>query len=454
VTGSLHFLECNGETVVFDCGLFQGHRADAARKNREIPEKALSADAVLLSHAHIDHSGNLPTLVRRGYQGNIFCTPATRDLCSVMLRDSAMLQAQDARYLNKRRKSSQAPIEPLYDAEDAQRAVSQMIGVPWRRTMRLSKTLSFSFHDSAHVLGSSLVLVDAQDRGVQRRILFSGDLGRPELPLLRTPEHVDNVDTLVLESTYGDRLHPPFEGIDEELAEIIKSTVKRGGRIYIPTFALERAQEVLFALERLHEAEAIPKVPIYIDSPLAISVTEIYKLHPDCLSPEVRDRVLSRNDPFRPPGLHYISEVEDSIALQDRTDPCIVIAGSGMCEGGRIVHHLRRNLSNSKNTVVIVGFMAQHTLGRRLVEGHKNVRVLGMEREVRASIRKLEGLSAHADQRGLVEFAKAIAARGNVRRLVLVHGEQEPQETLAARLKEAGLSAEIICPQPGDTLEL
>lgn len=453
VTGSLHRLEAGDSSVLLDCGLFQGHRAEANRKNRDIPPWAFTADALILSHAHIDHSGNIPTLIKHGFEANIYCTPATRDLCSVMLRDSALLQEQDARYLNKKRGRGDEKIEPLYDVENAQRAVSHMISVPWHRAMALSKRLRFTFYDSGHVLGSSLVAVDAEDKGVSRRVLFTGDLGREELPLLKTPEIVDGVDVLMMESTYGDRLHPDFAGTDDALAKIVKDTIGRGGRVYIPTFALERAQEVLFSLERLHERNAVPDVPIYIDSPLAISITEIYKLHPESLSSDVRERILSRNDPFSPPGLRYVSEVEDSIALQDSQEPCIIIAGSGMCEGGRIVHHLRKALPSPKNSVVVVGFMAQHTLGRRLIEGRKSVRVLGVERDVHARVHQLAGLSAHADRDDLVAFAAAVAKRGNVRKIILVHGEEEPRHELAQALRDRGLG-QVLLPEPNDTIEL
>lgn len=455
VTGSLHRLQVGELSVLMDCGLFQGHRAEATRKNREIPQWALDSHALFLSHAHIDHSGNIPTLVKRGFEGNIYCTPATRDLCSVMLRDSAMLQGQDARYLNRKRAKGEAPVEPLYDSEDAQRAINQMISLPWEREMMLSKHLRFSFVNSGHVLGSSMVVIDAEENGAKRRILFTGDLGRKELPLLKTPQLVEDVNVLMMESTYGDRVHADFSGTDKALAKIVNDTIGRGGRVYIPTFALERAQEVLFALERLHEAGEVPRVPIYIDSPLAISITEIYKLHPESLDPEVRERILHRNDPFSPPGLKYIAAVEDSIRLQDSSEPCIVIAGSGMCEGGRIVYHLRKALPDPKHSVVIVGFMAAHTLGRRLQERRSSVRVLGVERDVHAQVHKLEGLSAHADREDLIEFAAATARNGRLSKLVLVHGESEARESLAEALRERGVAGgNIVLPSPGDELEL
>lgn len=455
VTGSLHRLRVGGRDILLDCGLFQGHRAEADRENRDLPGWAREAHALVLSHAHLDHSGNIPTLVKHGFNGNVFLTPCTRDLCSVMLRDAAMIQQQDARWINRRnaRKGIDSEVRPLYDLGDAQRAVSQMVSVGLHRPMRVAPGVTVTFHDAGHVLGSAVVQLDLEEKGVRRRLLFTGDLGREALPLLPSPEVVEDVDVLISESTYGDRQHVPFESTDDELAEIITTTIGRGGRVYIPSFALERAQEVLFALTRLHHAQRIPSVPIYVDSPLAVSVTEIYKLHPESLAKSVRARLLERDDPFSPPGMRYVTDVEDSKAIQASNEPCIVIAGSGMCEGGRIVHHFRSGLGNAKNAVVIAGFMAQHTLGRRLAEGRREVKVLGMARDVRASVHSLRGLSAHADKRGLLDYIRQTRKVGPVRTVVLVHGEDRARASLAESVKEAGVP-EIVVPQRGDIVPL
>lgn len=455
VTGSLHRLHVGGVDVALDCGLFQGHRAEANRNNRDVPAWALSAHALVLSHAHLDHSGNIPMLVHRGFRGNIFCTPATRDLCSVMLRDAAMLQAQDARYINEHNQRDGSPerVSPLYGVEDVERAISQMICVPLHRPLPVAPSVSVTFHDAGHVLGSALVALDAEEKGTRRRILFTGDLGRAELPLLESPEIVPGVQVLLMESTYGDRDHPSVDELDAELARIIETTVARGGRVYIPTFALERAQEVLFSLQRMHERRRGPSVPIYIDSPLAIAITEIYKLHPEGLASEVRQRMRDRDDPFSPPALHYVAQIVDSQRLQSSTEPCIIIAGSGMCEGGRILHHFARGLGQEKNSVVLVGFMAQHTLGRRLQEGRSRVRVFGVERDVRASIHALGGLSAHAGQRDLLAFADATARAGSLQQVLLVHGEPPARACLAARLSER-LHLPVLRPVKGQTVPL
>ena len=455
VTGSLHRLHVDGVDVALDCGLFQGHRAEANRNNREVPAWALSAHSLVLSHAHLDHSGNIPTLVRRGFRGNIYCTPATRDLCSVMLRDAAMLQDQDARYINKHNQRDGSPerVQPLYDVDDAERAVAQMISVPLHRPMLVAPSVWVTFYDSGHVLGSALVALDIEEGGRRRRVLFTGDLGRAELPLLGTPEVVPGVEALLMESTYGDREHPSIATMDAELGRIVNLTIGRGGRVYIPTFALERAQEVLYALERLHDSGVIPRVPIYIDSPLAIAITEIYKLHPEGLSPDVRRRILARDCPFSPPGLQYVSEIADSRRLQSSDEPCIIIAGSGMCEGGRILHHFSQALAREKNSVIIVGYMAQHTLGRRLVEGRPRAKVFGVERDVRASIHSLGGLSAHAGQSDLVAYAKATGLAGPLAQVLLVHGEPAARAMLAERIGR-DLAVPVLRPMKGQVVQL
>lgn len=455
VTGSMHRVHVNGVDTLLDCGLFQGHRAQANRLNRNVPPWARSAHTLVLSHAHLDHSGNIPSLVKRGFGGNVFCTPCTRDLCSVMLRDAAMLQEQDARYLNKRnqRDGIREHVEPIYTLEDAQAAISQMVSVALHRPMLVAPGVTMTFHNAGHVLGSALVQLDLEERGRRVRLLYTGDLGRKELPLLPSPEIVADVDFLMCESTYGDRRHPDFASSDDQLAQIVATTINRGGRVYIPSFALERAQEILFALERLHEANRLPGVPIYIDSPLAISITEVYKLHPESLAPEVRRRLLDRNDPFSPPGLRYVSDVGTSRQLQQSGEPCVIIAGSGMCEGGRIVHHLREGLGQPDNSVVIVGFMAQHTLGRRLAEGRREVKVLGLPREVRAEVHILDGLSAHADKDDLVRFIEQTGRAGRVTQVALVHGEAPARRSLAHALADRGFF-QIISATQGERIEL
>ncbi|MDX2023477.1 MAG: MBL fold metallo-hydrolase [Deltaproteobacteria bacterium] len=455
VTGSLHRLVVGDTSIGIDCGLVQGRRAESNARNRRLPAWANTAHAWLLSHAHLDHSGNLPTLVKQGFTGNIYATPATRDLCGVMLRDSAMVQEQDARYLNRKaeREGTDQHVTPLYNVADADRAINQMIALPLRRTLTVAPGVSLTFFEAGHVLGSALVCLDVEEAGRRRRLLFTGDLGREELPLLNPPEHVPGVNVLLTESTYGDRLHGPLSALDDTLAQVVTRTVKRGGRVFIPAFALERAQEVLFALSRLLAAKQMPAVPIYIDSPLAIAITEIYKLHPESLDPALRQRLSGDDDPFAPPGLHYVSTADQSRALQSSGKPCIIIAGSGMCEGGRILHHLNHGLGDARNTVAIVGFQAQHTLGRRLAERRSTVRVFGMERDVRAEVVLLDGLSAHADQAGLVAFAQACRQAGELSQVALVHGEPEAAQGLSQALQAQGFG-NVVVASPGAGIEL
>ncbi len=455
VTGSLHRVHVNGRDILLDCGLFQGHRAEANQLNRELPKWAASAHALILSHAHLDHSGNIPTLIKRGFRGNVYATAPTRDLCSVMWRDAGMIQEQDARYLNRRNEREGNPerITPLYSVEDAEVATEHLFSIPFHRRFEVGRGATLTFHNSGHVLGSALVELELEENGRMVRLLFTGDLGREELPLMQTPEVVSGVDVMLMESTYGNREHDDIRELDQQLGDIVNRTVARGGRVYIPTFALERAQEVLFALDRLHDAGEVPRVPIYIDSPLAIAITEIYKLHPESLDPEVRARMSGTNDPFSPPGLTYVANVEHSRTLQASKEPCIIIAGSGMCEGGRILFHFTKALSEPRNSVVLVGFMAQHTLGRRIQERRSTVKVFGVERELRAEVHALGGLSAHADATDLVKFARATARAGNLQNVYLVHGEDEARTALADRLKtDANVTA--VLPQRGTKVVL
>jgi metallo-beta-lactamase family protein len=456
VTGSCHRLHVGGDDIVLDCGLYQGRRQESIELNRNVPAWIVNAPAMVLSHAHIDHSGNIPTAVARGFKGDIYCTAATRDLCSVMLRDAAMIQAQDAEYLNKRyqREGSDERVEPLYTEEDVSRAINMMVTVPLHRRTTIAPGVVLELHDSGHVLGSALVVLDCTDTGRKTRVLFTGDLGRSEVPLLGDPEIVGGVDYLLTESTYGDRLHKPFASMDEELGEIIERTIKRGGKVFIPSFALERAQEVIVAIRRLKKRREVPDVPIYIDSPLAVAITEIYKLHPDSLDPDIKKALLRGDSPFELPQLKYVSDIAASRAIQERDEPCVIIAGSGMCEGGRILHHLAKGLGNSKNSVVIVGYQAQHTLGRRLVERRREVKVWGLMRDVFCEIYTLNGFSAHADQKDLLAFAKKTQERGKVKAIVLVHGDDKPKQMLKSLLEKENVTSRVIIAEKGEQLQI
>ncbi|HVJ15280.1 MAG TPA: MBL fold metallo-hydrolase, partial [Polyangiaceae bacterium] len=438
VTGSMALLETSGGSVLIDCGLFQGRREESRRRNRELPRAALAADAVILTHAHLDHAGSLPTLVRRGFAGSIHSTPATRDLCAVMLRDSARIQASDAAYLNRRFAADPEyrPITPLYDELDAIRALEHFVGEPYHRAFAPVPGMKATFLDAGHILGSAQIIIDVEDGGSNKRIVFSGDLGRRDLPIIRDPEPPPpHPDYLVLESTYGNRVHADLGPTLERLETIVREAVKRGGKIVVPSFAVGRSQELIYALTRLHRDGHLPPVPIYVDSPLSVSVTEIFKLHPECFDQEIRERLRDSEDPFGFDRIHYVQSRKESIALNQLEGPAVIISAAGMAEAGRVLHHLQNTVEDERNTILIVGFMAQHTLGRRLVERQPRVRIFGVERDLRARVEVLNGFSAHADRPFLLQYAQTALPRVGV---FLVHGEPDQQRPLRAALEAAG----------------
>jgi metallo-beta-lactamase family protein len=439
VTGSKHVLRTSRATVLLDCGLFQGRRRESLERNKNLGVDPGQLDAVVLSHAHIDHSGALPLLVKEGYRGPIFATPATRDLCAVMLADAALIQASDARYINKvieRDRADMERVEPLYGTEDVVRVLEQVISFPYHHRQLVAPGVHVTFLDAGHVLGSAITVLDVEDEGEKLRIVYTGDLGRRGIPILRDPEIPPGAHVLISESTYGDRLHEPIAEMQDQLATILRTTFERGGKVIIPSFALERAQEIIFALKRLQEEGRLPKMPVYVDSPLTVKVTDVFKLHPECYDAEARTLLQSADSPFELEGLRYVSDIEASKALDLADEPSVIISAGGMCEGGRVVHHLKATIGDDRNSVVIVGYQAQHTLGRRIVERRPHVRIFGVERELRARVFVLNGFSAHADQRDLLDFAEAVRDKGPLRRIVLVHGEPSAQRVLSAALHE------------------
>lgn len=457
VTGSKHLLRTSKARVLLECGLFQGHRAEAAARNRAFPLEGDDLDAVVLSHAHLDHSGALPVLARLGYRGPVYCTSATRDLLAPMLMDSANIQQADARTIAKRIARGQQglePVEPLYDEDDVATLLGLVISVPYHRRIGVAPGVEVTFDDAGHVLGSAVVTLDVEDGGVRRRVVFSGDLGRHHLPILRDPQVPTGAEVLVLESTYGDRLHGPMDATEDALCDVVSRTVARGGRVLIPSFALERAQEVVFTLKKLRAADRIPKIPVFVDSPLAVALTAVFRLHPECYDHEAAALLRSASSPFDFDGLRYVSDVEDSKAIDRHPGPTIVIAASGMCEGGRVLHHLLAMCADPRNTILVVGFQAEHTLGRRIVERRPELRIFGEIRPLRAEVVTLNGFSAHADQAGLLDWADRVARQGNLQRVVLVHGEPGPQATLARLLEERGVCGRISVPGLGETIRL
>jgi metallo-beta-lactamase family protein len=451
VTGSKHLVRTRQGNVLLDCGLFQGRRAESIERNRTLGVEPRDISAVVLSHAHIDHSGALPILARAGYEGPVYCTPATRDLCSAMLADAATIQESDARFVNKlidRGESDMRRVEPLYGPDDVVHVLRQMIGLPYHRRLPILPGVTLSFFDAGHVLGSAVTVLDVDEGAGSRRLVFTGDLGRKNMPILRDPECPEGADLLILESTYGDRLHPPIEETDARLAEVLGRAFKRGGKVVIPSFALERAQELVFALKSLKRRGALPPMPVYVDSPLTVSITDVFRLHPECLDDQARAMVTGSDSPFDFEELRYVSSVEDSKRIDADSRPAIIISASGMCEGGRVLHHLKATIEDPKNAVLIVGYQASHTLGRRLVERRARARIFGVERDVRAEIVVLAGFSAHADQRGLLEFVAEARRSGRLDRVFLVHGEPEPQRKLAEALATVG-GLTVTAPQQG-----
>lgn len=453
VTGSLFLLETDAGSLLIDCGMVQGRRAESDERNRRVPRAAVAADAAILTHAHIDHSGNLPTLVRRGFKGAIHATPATRDVVELMLADSARIQAADAEYLN--RKFADDPgwreIVPLYDEDDVSAAMKRFVAHSYHAPFEPLPGVQARFYDSGHILGSAQLVLDVDTGRDFRRIVFSGDLGRAGLPVLRDPEALPGpIDYAVMESTYGNRVHASPSRMHADLEEAVRRTVARGGTVVIPAFALGRTQEILLVLAELKQAGRLPDVPVYVDSPLASSVTAVFRKHVDCYDKETRAYLAKFGDPFDFPGVRYISLRQDSIALNDRSEPCILLSASGMAESGRILHHLLRTVEDPRNTVLVVGFMAAHTLGRRLVERHPRLRILGMERELRAEVVVLDAFSAHADRDGLTAWARGLGPE--LRTLYLVHGEPDQQEPLRRRLVEAG--RRVVVPERGQVVEL
>lgn len=455
VTGSMHLLDVDGVKILFDCGLFQGRRAESYDRNLNFPFDPAEIHALVLSHAHIDHSGNIPNLVKRGFTGSIFATPATRDLCAAMLMDSAHIQEQDVAYVNKKAAQRGEPlVEPLYTQADAAASMRLFFGVPYERPIEVAPGVRVRFLDAGHMLGSAIVVIDITEGGATRRLVFSGDLGRRGLAILRDPTFVDSADFLIMESTYGNRDHEPAEQARQTLREIVNSTYRRGGKLLVPAFAVGRTQELVYSLHRLSDNRKIASLPIYVDSPLAINVTQAYRLHPECYDEEIRRFMAedAHDGPFGFEHLTYVRDVQASKSLNFLREPAVIIAASGMCEGGRILHHLKNNIEDSQTTVLFVGFQAENTLGRRIKDGNKEVKIFGEPYHVRAQIESIEGFSAHADRSGLREWAGRFD-RARLQHIFLVHGELEAAAALAQYLEADG-HRQVTVPERGQRFDL
>jgi metallo-beta-lactamase family protein len=436
-TGSQHLLEINGTRILLDCGLYQGHRSESYDVNCKFPHFDPSEiDIVILSHAHIDHSGNLPNLCKQGFTGNIYATFATRDLCQIMLADSAHIQEQDTEYLNKdRAKDGLPPVKPLYMKEDAERCLRQFVTLGYERPMPVADGVTLSFYDAGHILGAAQVLleiIDKEDGNKKKRFLFSGDIGRGGNEILRDPAVVRDVDYLLMESTYGGREHSLPTGSSEEFGELLNVALARRGKIMIPAFAVERTQAILYILNQLFRTGKVKPVPVYVDSPLAVNATEIFRIHPECFNETVYNFLFEESDPFLFPDLHLIRAVDDSKKLNESPGPCIIISASGMCEAGRIRHHLKNGLGDPKNTVLFVGYCADNTLGRAIRDGKEVVNIFGKPVKVRAHIETIDSFSGHADHSELLDWFHKIT--GPKKNVWLVHGEPERANALRAAL--------------------
>jgi metallo-beta-lactamase family protein len=452
VTGSMHVIETAGRRVLLDCGMQQGHRAEAAERNAHLPFDPRTITAALLSHAHIDHSGDLPVLVRAGFRGDVYCTPATRDLANLMLRDSAHIQEQDAAYLNqKASRRDLPPVEPLYTIQDAERALKHLVGYAYDRSFDLDGIGRASFLDAGHILGSAITLLELVEGNQTLRLGYTGDLGRKEGLILPDPDIIRSLDYLIIESTYGDREHESIAESTQMLARVVRETTGRGGKVVIPAFAVERTQEVLYALHLEMEAGDLPRVPVFVDSPLAIDATDVYRLHLEALREPLRQDLLAREDPFGFGRLHYTRTVEESKAINAIQGPAIIISANGMAEAGRVLHHIKHTIEDERNTILFVGYQAQDTLGRRLVDGARQARIFGDVYPVRAQIETVRGFSAHADRSELLEWAAS--AKENLKGVFVVHGEEQAALSMADALRALG-PFNVTVPRLNQTIEL
>lgn len=449
VTGSKHLLEIGDKRILLDCGIFHGRRKEAEAKNRDFPFDPASIDAVILSHAHIDHSGNIPGLVKQGYTGPIYCTPATKDLCDYMLKDSAYIQEREAEYLNKKKKrKGEELVEPLYVLEDTEIALQQFSGFGYDDPFEPVPGIKVRFRQAGHILGAAIVVIEAEGK----RIVYTGDLGRKGLAVLKNPYMVDEGDILITEATYGDRLHEPIFEAEEELGDIINRTVEKGGKLIIPAFSLGRTQEMVYGIHKLMNRGRIrPNIPVYVDSPLAVNVTSVFKKHTECYDVETKEEFTEKDkDPFGFHRLEYITDVEDSKSLIKHLGPAIIISASGMCEYGRILHHLKNNIEDHRNTILAVGYMAENTLGRKLIEKHKRVNIFGKPYDVHADIEVMNAYSAHGDRSDLLAFATHMKG---LKKIFIVHGEEGSQMAYKAALQQNGFDW-IQIPKPGEEFEL
>jgi metallo-beta-lactamase family protein len=457
VTGTMHLVHAGGKRILLDCGMYQGHRDEAFERNSKFPFDPAAIDAVVLSHAHIDHSGNLPGLVRQGFSGPIYCTGATRDLCEVMLRDSAFIQIKDVEFVNKRHAKKHLPlVEPLYTEEDVDNTIPLLQGVPYGTRFEVTDGVECRFEDAGHILGSASLSLHLKTNGTSAGLVFTGDLGRPHLPILRDPVLIadESTEYLITESTYGGRVHAPVAEMGDQLLAPLLRAIDRKAKIVIPAFSVGRTQELVFMLHNLSVAGKIPHIPVFVDSPLSVNVTAVFRKHPECFDEETLAVINSaeNNDPFGFDRLTYIRTLDESKALNDRSGPFIVISASGMCEAGRIVHHLANTISDPNNMIMIVGYQAENTLGKRLVMKEPVVNIFGEPHDLRAEVVVLNSFSAHADRNELLSYMNRFP-RKPLKKSFVVHGDPDQTELFAGALREQGFG-DVMVPARGNRVTL
>ena len=445
-TGSQFLIEVNGQRILMECGLFQGHREEMTERNRTFHFDPSTLNAAILSHAHIDHCGNLPNLVQRGFAGNIYCTFATRDLAAIMLEDSAQIQKADAEFVSRKRaKQGLGPVEPLYDVADAEQAIRQFVTLNYDRPIQIADGVTATFRDAGHILGSAQIILDVRENGKSFRYLFSGDVGRGGDDILRDPQAVEGVDFLQIESTYGGREHSPKPDATAMVGQLVRETLDRHGKVIIPAFSVGRTQQIVYTLNQLTVAGKLPQAPIYVDSPLSVNATEVYRLHPECFNESIYKFLRETRNPFGMENLTYIREVAHSMKLNDLKDPAIIISASGMAEAGRIRHHLKNHIGNPDNLILFIGYCAEHTLGWQILQRREVVNIFGEPHQVHAKIASIDAFSGHADRNELTRYVKGLT--GKIRKVTVVHGEESQTMAWGETMRQLAPKAEVIVPE-------
>jgi metallo-beta-lactamase family protein len=454
VTGSMHYIQVNGTKFLLDCGMIQGKRKESFEANRHFNLfEPAEIDFVILSHAHIDHCGNLPNLVKKGFKGNIYCTLATKDLSSLLLKDSAHIQEKDVEYVNKKRKKlGENLFEPLYTLEDVNETNELFEGINYHNEFEINDNIKLTFFDAGHILGAAITFLTIKENGKITKLAFSGDLGRPKLPILKDPEKIPDVDFFLCESTYGGRFHASMDETESKLADVVKKAVERKAKIIVPAFSVGRTQEIVYTLHKIFENNSAPRIPIYVDSPLSVNTTEIFKLHPECFDKEMSQYIEQHDDPFGFQKLTYITDVEESKRLNSLEGPMMILSASGMAEAGRILHHLANNIENPNNIILIVGYCAENTLGKRIVEKNPKVKIFGEEYNLNAEVIVMNSLSAHADSNELIEYCSKFN-KSMMQKFFLVHGDIDQQEKFKSRLNTIGFE-NVFIPSRGNVFEI